>query len=477
VSDLSSRLRRRVRDLFLEPNSDKVRPEGCFLGIALVFGVVWIFLIPPFQTPDEYNHFYRTYAISEASFCCDSAPDQEMGYELPRSITAAETHLEARDIRYKPDNVQDLNRLIESFEFPLRDDTRSYIEFSNTCNYPPIAYLPQAIFLVPARVLDMPVVIGLWIARAGVFVMYLSLVYLAIRTMPFLKPTMVLVALMPMSLQQSVAPGADGIVISTGLLLTAMVLSYIFSEGTTLSNRQVSALLVLVIFAALSKFSYFAFAFLPILIPPAKFGSRRRYCGWIAAFVLVPFVLGCLWLLVLKSGNNIHFDTATNPGFLTFVREDPLALLSFIAGNIWKCVTMWRSYHMHFGVLGWLDTDLWIGWVFVLMTAIAASIALEPPTPIKNRRRLWIAIIGTLLIFAMMFVMTHAFLVVALNKNRIVQGRYYIPIILLAYTGIYLLLVRFRTGSRPQISHWYYSAIAAIVLAGATVQLIFRYYV
>lgn len=39
-----------------------------FLFIFLLFGTLMVFLTPPFQVPDEINHFYRAWQVSTGSF-------------------------------------------------------------------------------------------------------------------------------------------------------------------------------------------------------------------------------------------------------------------------------------------------------------------------------------------------------------------------------------------------------------------------
>ena len=38
--------------------------EKLYIYIFLIFGLLFVFLIPPFQAPDEDSHFKRSYSIS-----------------------------------------------------------------------------------------------------------------------------------------------------------------------------------------------------------------------------------------------------------------------------------------------------------------------------------------------------------------------------------------------------------------------------
>jgi len=42
----------------------KVNPEKFFVYCALIFGIILITIIPPFQSPDEDSHFKKAYVGS-----------------------------------------------------------------------------------------------------------------------------------------------------------------------------------------------------------------------------------------------------------------------------------------------------------------------------------------------------------------------------------------------------------------------------
>ena len=42
----------------------KMSPVKFFVYCALIFGIIFLILIPPFQSPDEDSHFKRAYVVS-----------------------------------------------------------------------------------------------------------------------------------------------------------------------------------------------------------------------------------------------------------------------------------------------------------------------------------------------------------------------------------------------------------------------------
>lgn len=60
--------------------------EKFFLLTALIFGILYVFILPPFQSVDEGMHFYRTYQISEGKFLAENV-NGITGDELPVSLS------------------------------------------------------------------------------------------------------------------------------------------------------------------------------------------------------------------------------------------------------------------------------------------------------------------------------------------------------------------------------------------------------
>jgi hypothetical protein len=40
------------------------KPQYLFLFLGLVYGIAILLVVTPFQVPDEYEHFDRTYSVS-----------------------------------------------------------------------------------------------------------------------------------------------------------------------------------------------------------------------------------------------------------------------------------------------------------------------------------------------------------------------------------------------------------------------------
>ena len=63
----------------------KVKPSSFFAFTATLFGLLFLFITPPFQGPDEINHFYKAYQIADGHFTSE-IKDDRLGGHIPKSI-------------------------------------------------------------------------------------------------------------------------------------------------------------------------------------------------------------------------------------------------------------------------------------------------------------------------------------------------------------------------------------------------------
>ena len=81
---LFSIFRLKLNSLFL------IAPEKFFLALGLFFGLMFIVLTPPFQVPDETNHFFRAWQVSEGGLSAVKQ-DSRVGGFIPQSLVKFST--------------------------------------------------------------------------------------------------------------------------------------------------------------------------------------------------------------------------------------------------------------------------------------------------------------------------------------------------------------------------------------------------
>ena len=61
----------------------EIAPEKIFLILSLVFGLLFVFITPPFQSPDENSHFLKAYSVSKGKFFPE-VQNKKLGNYFPK---------------------------------------------------------------------------------------------------------------------------------------------------------------------------------------------------------------------------------------------------------------------------------------------------------------------------------------------------------------------------------------------------------
>lgn len=421
--------------------ASSVRPDHAFLLVALVFGVALAVLVPPFQVPDEPQHFYRAFQVSELGLLVKViiAGGQRRdaftpGALLPKSLAALVDSSDVRTTRFRPDRKVSPSKFLGELHTPLNAHDREYLPVAR---YPPAGYLPQALGIAVGRMLGASALVLFYLGRFCSLGFSIALILLAIRITPILKWTYFLLAVMPMSLHLAASNSVDGVVISASFLLSAQLLAWAYDpDKVRVTARDCAWFLVPAGLLALSKSHYLLALPLLVLVPWRKFGSRTRYALSLIAIVAACLALNSTWerLTVpttLVAGeiarHAVDAPRATVEEQSEFVRAQPLTFLKILAATFYD---EGRGYLVGFvGRLGWIDTRIpvWVPYVYALVLVVVSSLKDAPVRVSWKAKCLSAGIFGSMLLAAQLP------LYMAMNPvgARVVvgfQGRYLIPI-------------------------------------------------
>ena len=228
------------------------------LVMLFAAGLSFLLIIPLGEVPDEQLHFYRAYEISCGGFIPKQLAENSVGDVLPSALA-----------RY-----EDASAVIDW------NDTSSF-DFSNTAQYSPVGYLPQAVGIRAARIFsDSPSSLFL-AARIGNFLCNFLLCALALWLLPFGQELFFLIMMFPMTLQEMVSVSVDGGTTATVFLYLALLFHLRErSKQWPVPWTGIAALSFLGIAIALEKFVYVVVVLLVLLLPGLKlsdlFGARRN---------------------------------------------------------------------------------------------------------------------------------------------------------------------------------------------------------
>lgn len=214
---------------------ENITSHKLYLGIILILGLIVVFILPPFSTPDEARHFRRAYDIAQGNIV-NKEYSEEMNKPIMympkefKGITDIGNYKETGDWIEHNSPV-----LIESAFDALRvkpSDEMLPLSIHGTSGISPIAYLPQVIFIKIAQVFQLSPLLTLYLARLGNLLLWLTVVYFAIRDIPRFKEILLMVALSPGLILLAATCSTDS-------FLMAMLISFIsYMVRMRYYNRQ-----------------------------------------------------------------------------------------------------------------------------------------------------------------------------------------------------------------------------------------------
>jgi hypothetical protein len=74
--------------------STRIKPHYLFLFFALVWGIVQLLIMPPFQVPDEPAHFLRAWGVSDFQFV-----NHQLNVRIPGNVIKLWKDTEIIDVR------------------------------------------------------------------------------------------------------------------------------------------------------------------------------------------------------------------------------------------------------------------------------------------------------------------------------------------------------------------------------------------
>lgn len=400
---------------------DKYSIEKLFLIIAIPIGLLFMFLIPLGQIPDDSSHFARAYAITEG-YLVSPVDDNNCGYApMPKKVITVSTYNGEKRLEKNLTNIG-----------AKYDDEIINTSFTNTSIYSFIVYIPQATGIIVGRILHLPISLIAYLGRLFNFIVYLILVYYSIKLLPFLKKYAVFVALIPIAMQEATSLSSDGLTMGISCFLISYILHLKYTKTDKITKKEYLILAVATIVCSLCKIVYFPLVLLIYILPSEIFKSKKEKIIKLSFIVLLCLIINGAWtiyatryLAEVKPGIN-------SPEQFKYVISDPFNYVKIIIRTIKKEVLEY-VYEMLGGRLGLLNVSTKsyypkLSIVLMLFLMLTNRLTKRKISYFVKYLSLIIVIAVIGLIFSSLYVQWTPL------KNVIiegVQGRYFIPILLL----------------------------------------------
>ncbi|MBE6601020.1 MAG: DUF2142 domain-containing protein [Ruminococcaceae bacterium] len=410
------------------------RQANLFLILALLFGLLLILIEPPFVIPDENKHYLNVIRVSHGGIFADVQDGQSGAY-----ITADEyAFLSAFDGKYV-NNSETYNTDIAFEHLGAPADGEEVFFASGDVAINPTPYLLPGLAIALARVLSffsLNAFGGYLIGKFVNLLFFALIVRWALLRTKYLRNTMFLLGLMPMTIFQAASVSYDAYVISAAFLLFAFLTKILTAEpDVRISLEDVVAICLAAALLIGVKIAYAPLLLVLFAIPIRRFGSWKRYIACIAAVG----VIGGLFYGVPTLFNGMRLSgcetvlTDAQIAQNAYVSENPTILLSVIPHTLGVFFFYWLE--SFFGILGWLDTPFPVFFVvlFLLSLLFVALAELSSIRMLKVKPRI-LAWLGVTVFFVgtvyTMYVSWNPVLTGIVGGTIAYggQGRYFIPI-------------------------------------------------
>ena len=419
-------------------NMTKLKPYKIFTLIGLIWGMIFVFVTPPFQVPDEFCHFFRAYQVSEGTLF-SKKHDHRLGGGLPKSLLM--TIAPYLNLPFHPENKQERKNITSFLDLPLNPGDTVFVDFPNTALYSPIPYFPQSFGIIVGKFFNVSPLILVYLGRMSNLILWILCVSTAIKITPIFKWLFILLALTPMSLFEASSLSADCFTNAISFLATSMFLYYAFDNTKIIKHIDLYILFTVTLLLTLSKHAYVLIIVLYLLIPIEKIGSSKKYYSMFVGLVLFNGIILAGWSLVVQrlyipyeSYNNLFREgqSLVQGVFpdkqFEFIFSNFVWYLYIVVKTFWtQCDFIVNSF---IGCLGWLDTPMPPVYLLSAKGMFLFFAIFERNEQVviylKDRFVLFLSFSGTIFLFSTLMYMSWT----PVGQDLItgLQGRYFIPI-------------------------------------------------
>lgn len=412
--------------------------EWLFVVYALIFGLLLIFYAQPVKNSwDEQIHFGNAYSLAFGRNV-----EWTEAAELTKNgeTVTCNTKAEFAELRAY------LNE---------KNDTVVYTEQKESLipAYSSLAYIPQAIFINIASILKTSFSVLYALGKIGNLLIYILVMFWAIKLAKRKKLFLIFVALMPTPLFLAASYTYDTIVFSFITLACVLWANELYNESINI--RKIIGMVLLFAIGCFSKAVYIPMILIMLILPIASTKKKKdKIIVWtmilcITCLVMLTFVLPTLTSTMagdLSFGGDSRGGATSVVGQLVSMVKHPMASIKLMVKNIFE-LDNFRNLgypeadNYFFGNLMFLNfanlgilTDKWSCVIIVLagmllLTPDQQNIRYERKLSIMDKIIIAIAVIGTIgFIWLALYL---SFTPVGETHISGVQARYYLPLLYL----------------------------------------------
>ena len=410
-----------------------LKEETVFLLVALCMGFLFSLIIPPYCVPDERTHVDTIYKMSNGLLGIEESPHPGRIYRRNCDVDFSISNT----MKLSSYMYRDLyNNIFDN----AGEDRELTIGYARNCldNVTALNYLPGVIGFTAARILNRNLLTAVMMARWGIFLTVVLLMYAAIRKAPMGKAVFGIIGLLPKTINQIISCSYDGILIGAIFVFIAYMLYIMYEEHITVAD------LMVVVFSAWFIACNKGGVYVPltIMLLAVPFARRNQKKVWAkiclgmtaSAFmaILLKFVPRFLEMFTQASGTAQRgeggqtlytvSDFILNPGKLMRIFENTLFIrVSDLFGDMIGLSMGQRSMFS-----GWI-----IVFAFVLLLLIAMLSSKDDNVVFSRLQKILVIVITVIGVGLVALSMLFAWTENTSDTIQGMQGRYFLPYFIL----------------------------------------------
>lgn len=421
---------------------------------VLCAGMLFVLVTPPFQVPDESQHFLRAYSLGSGQFDFDASREYPSDVDaLCKTFAVAWTGahdgstIKARTEGETENSVPsdtvmgecisnsfvDYARLVEGdAEATAKYGGADAKKVTEPTLFLVLPLLPQAAGIALAKLLGFKALGCLYFARAANLAVYAFLCWLTLKNAKRYVPVLTAAMLMPLSLFMASSCSYDSMML--GLYFFAV--SYYCMDEITTRDIWLFAAAVAVMTVVSGKYNNILWLALPFVLPSRAWKTRLK--KWQAALLCLA-VCG-----VFYAGITVYNTFAIkNYGEIARMIEgvNQIEQLKFMLANVFRTIAVfWGTLYensfflQNLGVFG--NGDLPIGVINLLSPCVlllGSALSVHEKSSLSKKSAVGLLAIAAVYAAAVMAGLYITYTPVSMVRVIGLQARYFIPVFVMLF--------------------------------------------
>lgn len=408
-----------ILGLYYIKDSIKDNIQNSYVYIAVISGITLLFLIPPFNIPDEDKHFVKSFktsyfVVNDNGFTNLPVSIDNFKYKYTHGVLEQQTKYNGKNYFADMFEKAEYNKLSENI-----------CNYTNTKYQSVEPYLPSSIIIFWARIIGLSPLLLVLLGRFVDLLIVIILCYYAIKTIPSFEKVLFIVALFPIFLQQSAAINMDYLTNSIVIFLIAYIF-YLKEKSDIISNKELILLSCVSIIFAFCKFGYFPILLLVLLIPNNKFKNKKIAIIMKSSIIIIPSIMS--YIVGMSSG------VKENTAYYTFsyALQHPIKTMSvYFDTALWRLdLDLFRGMFDGFGVSTKWNEPLILA-IICIIYIILIAVKDNKDVLLNKKQKIGLLIICFAIIFIVYSAMFFSWTYLGAEVIDGLQPRYFIPAVVL----------------------------------------------